>query len=551
MGSIFFVFVFVVDVGRMWHRFRRCPAASTRDHDPTSLRQLRRDDSSRDAGALTAERVERNTNHETKYRIRKKNIRRLTLDSFHNLDLLFDKTNTQIHAPLLPFFPDRALLFFACVTGGERCSRKQDAWVGVRVQGPRREAVCSSSTTAEKEEEVKQAAPAAPAPPSAPIAAADSWGLDEEGDAAGGWGVGKDEGEEKTNSSNVDFSQLATELSSAAEALQISSSSSKASKPRKKPRDKEELAEKEKGEGSQPPPLLWTQPGEAGPTLPSFFVSWSPEEVGASSSSSSGSASASTRAKGAAKITEDPESSIDDAHVAALLAKYEASERVSGGGGRAAAKASSSLSSSSAAATASTSTLPAEEAAEALASSRLADSLGWSGEAYEPDSTPGASAAFLAFAKKVGKSPEQVARYFSRGGSQESFPSVSSSSPPRLLWPEAEGPPSPPPPCPHCGSARQYEAQLMAPLVALLDEAGEWEEEEEEKEKDGKEGEGGKKELRRRRRGKPALRRAPESWEWLTVAMATCLADCCSGGNVDDGGSVFVSVEEAVAVAFE
>ena len=107
----------------------------------------------------------------------------------------------------------------------------------------------------------------------------------------------------------------------------------------------------------------------------------------------------------------------------------------------------------------------------------------------------------------------------------------------------------------------------MAPLVALIDEAGEWEEEQEEEEEEGeeeeveeeKEGKEGKRieegnekrkrrQRRRRRAGKPALRRAPESWEWLTVAIATCLSDC-SGGCETEGA--VVAVEEAVAVAFE
>ena len=80
---------------------------------------------------------------------------------------------------------------------------------------------------------------------------------------------------------------------------------------------------------------------------------------------------------------------------------------------------------------------------------------------------------------------------------------------------------------------------MMAPLVALIDEAGQWEEEDEE------EGEEGAR-SKNKRQGAPALRRAPESWEWLTVAMATCLAGC----SVGEGEGVFV-VEEAVAVAFE
>ena len=85
----------------------------------------------------------------------------------------------------------------------------------------------------------------------------------------------------------------------------------------------------------------------------------------------------------------------------------------------------------------------------------------------------------------------------------------------------------------------------MAPLVALIDEAGQWEEEEDEEEQEGEER---RQCRRRRRRGRPALRRAPESWEWLTVAMATCLAGCTGAHG---GGEAIVAVEEAVAVAFE
>ena len=82
----------------------------------------------------------------------------------------------------------------------------------------------------------------------------------------------------------------------------------------------------------------------------------------------------------------------------------------------------------------------------------------------------------------------------------------------------------------------------MAPLVALIDEAGRWEEEEAEEE--GEE----QRRQQRRRIGQPALKRAPESWEWLTVAMATCLAGCTPESSDE---AAVVAVEEAVAVAFE
>ena len=96
----------------------------------------------------------------------------------------------------------------------------------------------------------------------------------------------------------------------------------------------------------------------------------------------------------------------------------------------------------------------------------------------------------------------------------------------------------------------------MAPLVALIDEAGQWEEEEDEEEQEVQEGEEQQQQQRQRRRrqGRPALGRAPESWEWLTVAMATCLAGCTGGLGGGGGGeeeAVVVAVEEAVAVAFE
>lgn len=440
----------------------------------------------------------------------------------------------------------------------------------MRVQGPRAkraaeaEGVSPAAAVAPATEPPPPAAvPPPPAPVAAEAAAADSWGLDEADGSTSGWGVEKGEDDEKKKGDcekRVDFSRLGAELSSAAEALQISGSSSSSSrKPRAKKHHQsrhEQGDEDEEGSTKQPEPplsLLWTQPGEAGPTLPSFYVSWAPEEEAGFSSSAA--AASSAQRKG--KVSSNPESSIDDAHVAELLARYEASERGGGSGSTAAAttaKASSSSSSSAAA---------AGEAADALALSRLADSVGWSGEAYEPDSTPGASSAFLAFAKKVGRSPEQVARYYHCGRRSEdpraatsaaAAASAAASSPPRLLWPAAQGPPDPPPPCPGCGATREYEAQLMAPLVALIDEAGQWEEEEEEEEQEVQEGEEQQQQrLRWRRQGRPALGRAPESWEWLTVAIATCLAGC-TGGLGRGGGeeeAVVVAVEEAVAVAFE
>jgi hypothetical protein len=476
----------------------------------------------------------------------------------------------QIHAPLLPAYPDRSLLFFACVSDGERCSRKQESWVAVRVQGLRAaDEPCPSSRP---EEAIPPPPP--PPPPSAPVlplpvVATDSWGLEDDSNTRG-WGIAEDEAPEKKKNEkgNVNFLLLGSELSSAAEALQISCGRKppKGRRPQRERGGGDDAARGQRKEEEARLPPLWTQPGESGPTLPSFYVSWAPEEE-AGCSSSSGAA-----AQRKNKVC-DPESSIDDAHVAGLLAKYEASERGESGSAAAAAARPSPSSSALAASTAT----PAE-AAEALASSRLADSAGWSGEAYEPDSTPGASSAFLAFARKVARSPRQVARYYCRsrrGGSSDPSASAAASAAaapsPRLLWPEAQGPPAPPPPCPRCGSAREYEAQLMAPLVALIDEAGQWEEEDEDWDEGGKGQEQQQQQqqqlqqlqqqqqqqqqqrLLRRRRGQPALRRAPETWEWLTVAMATCLAGC-SGAGSDRGGDaagVVVAVEEAVAVAFE
>ena len=130
--------------------------------------------------------------------------------------------------------------------------------------------------------------------------------------------------------------------------------------------------------------------------------------------------------------------------------------------------------------------------------------------------------------------------------------------------------------CRACGAPRRFELQLMAPLVATLEEAADWADELEQLAKPcadpGREGRGGagargdqsaagcacgtsgsvpgfgverQEESVAGKPGKNSTRwlRPPESWEWLTVAMFTCSVSCHTGG----GAACFLE-EEAVTV---
>lgn len=94
----------------------------------------------------------------------------------------------------------------------------------------------------------------------------------------------------------------------------------------------------------------------------------------------------------------------------------------------------------------------------------------------------------------------------------------------RPLWPTADGPPDPQP-CERCGGRRVYELQLMTPLIPALAESADWLAEA---------GSGGGAELLQ----------APDSWEWLTVCVASCAASCGDGGQATAVAEQVVLVNE-------
>jgi len=140
------------------------------------------------------------------------------------------------------------------------------------------------------------------------------------------------------------------------------------------------------------------------------------------------------------------------------------------------------------------------------------ESSTWDGEGYEPDavlaisgrSAPGRG--FLKFLKQLQLSPEQCTR---RGGGDEP------------LWP-LDGDPPRPTPCGTCGAQRVLQVQLMAPLIAALEESMEW--------------------LEAEGLDKCMMKLPPSSWEWSTIVIYTCSARC---------GELGTWVEEEVVLVGE
>jgi len=126
-----------------------------------------------------------------------------------------------------------------------------------------------------------------------------------------------------------------------------------------------------------------------------------------------------------------------------------------------------------------------------------ADPITWDGEGYEEDAVlavegrKGVDQPFLKFMKKLQCIPDQCVRQ-GRGD--------------RMLWPSSSRNVPEPGVCLHCGAARVFEYQLLAPTIAALEESADWLKEE--GIEDG------------------TVERPPVSWDWVTVAVFGCQKRC-------------------------
>ncbi|XP_010939554.2 uncharacterized protein [Elaeis guineensis] len=130
----------------------------------------------------------------------------------------------------------------------------------------------------------------------------------------------------------------------------------------------------------------------------------------------------------------------------------------------------------------------------------------WEGETYEYDTALGADRTYLKFKKQLDAHPEQCFRY-SYGGS------------PLLATTDLAECDT----CKFCGSPRNYELQLMPPLLYFLHEAAE---------------------------GSSAY--SPDGWSWMTLIVYTCSKSCCPAFCGEKPGSCCWGVaEEAIIIQNE